>query len=84
MPISIHFDEAVPEEQEIEVKESGKLGVPKRLMISEKDLNKYGFTTGCIGCDSRREGRVVKRNHSEQCRACGLTTCPTCRFEPDQ
>ena len=51
-----------------------EMPVPRRMMIRRSDLDEYGFTVGCPGCDaqlaSRRSGdRLATRAHTEECRA---------------
>ena len=44
----------------------------QRTRLLKKDLEKFGYTPGCRGCDTRRPGRNLPEwmlaNHNEQCR----------------
>ena len=51
----------VPEVSEKEI-------VPRRRVITMRELEKYGFTPGCIGCEAKRRGGVAKSGHNEECR----------------
>jgi len=37
------------------------------LQIFKKDLNKYGFTEGCLGCEASRSN-AIQRPHNSTCR----------------
>ena len=41
--------------------------VPRRMQINRKDLDEYGYTDGCAGCQATRAG-LPRRLHSEACR----------------
>ena len=41
--------------------------VPRRMRFDDDDLNKYGFTIGCPGCNAKNRGNIGA-NHSEECR----------------
>ena len=41
---------------------------PRRVAITQKELDKYGYSVGCPGCDSKRQGGVAKVGHNENCR----------------
>ena len=41
--------------------------VPRRLRIGRKDLDEYGFSVGCQGCDASKAG-TAPRAHTEACR----------------
>ena len=34
---------------------------PRRLAITKKELDKYGYTPGCIGCEAKRRGGIAKK-----------------------
>ena len=40
----------------------------RRRVITQMELEKYGFTAGCPGCIAKQRGEVAKRGHSEACR----------------
>ena len=42
--------------------------VPRRRVITMRELEKYGFTPGCAGCEAKRRGGIAKSGHSEECR----------------
>jgi hypothetical protein len=50
----------VPEPPEIEIK-------TRRLYIKKADIDKFGFSNGCPGCNAIRRHRAPV-NHSEACR----------------
>ena len=33
-----------------------------------RELEKYGFTPGCAGCEAKRRGGIAKSGHNENCR----------------
>ena len=37
-------------------------------MVTDTELNKYGYTSGCPGCKARQHGLPAKKGHSETCR----------------
>ena len=41
--------------------------VPRRCAIQKKDLEQYGYTQNCGGCDSAKNNKTHK-NHSNECR----------------
>ena len=59
----------IPEgrEEEKEETHSQEDARPRRTMITDKELAQFGYTPGCPGCTSRRQGRVAKKGHSETC-----------------
>ena len=42
--------------------------VARKLYILRKDLEKHGFTPGCLGCASVRNGTQPQLPHSDECR----------------
>ena len=56
--------------------EGGEIPVPmeipdpmiRRMPITGKEIEKYGYTEGCTGCEAKRRGEVARRGHSEKCR----------------
>ena len=42
--------------------------VPRRTRINPADLEKYGYTLGCGGCESIQSRLSNRRNHTEACR----------------
>ena len=40
----------------------------RRMPITHKEIEKYGYTDGCPGCDAKKRGEVARRGHSEKCR----------------
>ena len=37
-------------------------------MITQRELDKYGFTPGCPGCEVKRRGGIAKSGHNQKCR----------------
>ena len=58
------------EEQHIdgEEKDQEDAARPRRTMITDRELQKFGYTMGCPGCASRKQGKAAKKGHSEACR----------------
>ena len=40
----------------------------RRTPITQKEIDKYGMTPGCEGCEAKSRGEVTRRGHSERCR----------------
>ena len=40
----------------------------RRIKRTKRDLEKYGYTHGCRGCENQRSGGKVPMNHNEECR----------------
>ena len=40
----------------------------RRRVITQAELDKYGYTPGCPGCLARQQGVVARRGHWESCR----------------
>ena len=40
----------------------------RRTPITHKEIDKYGPTPGCVGCQSKMRGEVTRRGHSDRCR----------------
>ena len=40
---------------------------PRRVYILPRDIDKYGASKGCEGCQHRRAG-MASRNHNDECR----------------
>ena len=40
----------------------------RRTPITHKEVEKYGPTPGCVGCQSKTRGEVTRRGHSDRCR----------------
>ena len=40
----------------------------RRTPITYKEIDKYGLTPGCGGCESKSRGEVTRRGHSDKCR----------------
>ena len=40
----------------------------RRTPITHKEIDKYGPTPGCIGCQAKLRGEITRRGHSEKCR----------------
>ena len=73
VPVQVRFEEEEPKEAPIETKPSLKEGLTRRVFITDRDLKKYGYTEGCVGCESRLRGppgrqNRARRNHDETCR----------------
>ena len=47
--------------------ESEMPGDPRRLRITKEDIERVGFSDGCVGCNVMRQGKTAQR-HSEYCR----------------
>ena len=66
-PIRIRFDPP-GEEEPVASEEARKESETRRLRITKKDLDKYGYTEGCEGCRFKQAGIRDHRAHSEACR----------------
>ena len=64
--IEVNFPEAKEDVPGINIQEEEIR--PRRTMITDRELAKFGYTTGCQGCTLRKQGRVAKKGHSEACR----------------
>ena len=51
----------------MKVDESELPGYPRRFHITKKDIQRFWFSDGCVGCNAMRQGKTVQR-HSEYCR----------------
>ena len=40
----------------------------RRTPIAHKEIEKYGLTPGCEGCDAKARGEVTRRGHTNKCR----------------
>ena len=40
----------------------------RRTPITHKEIDKYGPTPGCAGCQAKIRGEVTRRGHSDKCR----------------
>ena len=40
----------------------------RRTPITHKEIDKYGPTPGCAGCQAKSRGEVTRRGHSDKCR----------------
>ena len=40
----------------------------RRTPITQHEIDKYGMTPGCEGCEAKSRGEVTRRGHSERCR----------------
>ena len=40
----------------------------RRTPITYKEIDKYGLTPGCVGCEAKSRGEVTRRGHSDKCR----------------
>ena len=40
----------------------------RRMPITHKEIEKYGFTEGRPGCQAKQRGEIARRGHSEKCR----------------
>ena len=40
----------------------------RRTPITHKEVEKYGPTAGCSGCEPKLRGGITRRGHSEKCR----------------
>lgn len=65
--IVVDFPEDLKEAPAAEEQDEGLK--TRRVMITDKELSHFGYTPGCPGCASRKQGRVAKKGHSEACRA---------------
>ena len=57
VPVGVRQDPEV-EVQEVVQKEI----IPRRHLITMRELEKYGFTPGCRGCEAKRRGDVWKKD----------------------
>ena len=55
------------EEKIVNVDESELLGNPRRFRITKDDIERIGFSDGCVSCNAMRQGKTAQRN-SEYCR----------------
>ena len=39
----------------------------RRTPITHKEIDKYGPTPGCVGCEAKARGEVTRRGHSDEC-----------------
>ena len=67
VPIRITLGEEVTEVQPREVQKDVE-PLPRRMGITATELEKYGYTDNCPGCQAKRRGAVAKKGHSEACR----------------
>ena len=67
IPIRIHFDPPSLQEP-IRAEENEKPRQIRRMKITARMLEKYGYSDGCDGCRYRRAGLGESRNHTEECR----------------
>ena len=67
VPISFRFEPKASEAQAEPTKDMAEPMVRRRV-ITQTELEKYGFTPGCPGCLAMQRGEVAKRGHSEACR----------------
>ena len=67
VPISFRFESKLAEGEAQPVKEITE-PMARRRVITQMELEKYGFTAGCPGCIAKQRGEVAKRGHSEACR----------------
>ena len=67
IPIRINFDPSPDIEPEPSRPARVEKG-PKRMPITKRILEKYGYTEHCEGCRHKRAGLAEARNHSEECR----------------
>ena len=54
------------EEKIVKVDESELPGDPRGLRITKEDIERLGFSDGCVGCNAMRQGNIAQR-HSEYC-----------------
>ncbi len=67
IPIRVKFDG--PKEDEVRKSEPARRGDERRrLRITPKELQKYGYTDKCEGCKFKKLGWKEHRPHSEACR----------------
>ena len=38
------------------------------MAITQRELDKFGYTVGCPGCEARKRGLIAKTGHNENCR----------------
>ena len=55
------------EETLIKVDETEATSEPRRFRITRQDIDKVGYSDGCIACNAMRAGKAAQR-HSECCR----------------
>ena len=47
----------------------GRAFVPRRVRLAQGDLEKFGYTEDCRGCEFLQTGIGARQNHSDLCRA---------------
>ena len=51
----------------VKVDDTEVVGDPRRFQITKHDIEKVGYSDGCMGCNAMRAGKPSQR-HSEYCR----------------
>ena len=67
VPIQINIDGG-SQDAEPQVVRDGEGPTPRRRMITETELKKYGCTDGCPTCEAKKRGEITRRGHGEACR----------------
>ena len=62
--LTVEDDEA---EKLIKVNDSEVVSDPRRFRITREDIEKVGYSDGCMGCNAMRASKPAQR-HSEYCR----------------
>ena len=79
IPVRLSTDDSPAVEAPQAQPESGEGEIPpmpeaipdplvRRTPITYKEVEKYGPTPGCTGCQAKTRGEVTRRGHSEKCR----------------
>ena len=61
IPIRVPLPDAQPRDDDEVPEVSEKEIVPRRRVITMRELEKYGFTPGCAGCEAKRMGRYSEK-----------------------
>ena len=64
-PIVIKFDLPLTDKPQTANTEEP---LPRRTMVTDTELQKYGYTARCPGCRARQLGLPAKKGHNEICR----------------
>ena len=69
IPVRVGFDPPAAVEPEQPTENADQGHEVRRMRITPKLLEQYGFTEGCAGCQFKRAGLSESRGHTEACRA---------------
>ena len=67
IPMKVRFDKASEQDPtgDTEVHDTET----RRMRITQDVLSKYGYMDGCEGCETKRAGLAISKNHSDDCRS---------------